>query len=186
MHLPIFVADTKIIFACNFEAPLKYNLDSLYFFTPGAQTYKQLSMSWGWSSRFNLNVVEFLFSFKALYKQDRHVLGTVGRAVLHILRKCSVWISILPNSLFVAFVSYFKNVTLNDAANDAESFSPVGIYLFKVNKFCLNVTMDTKATSLTSLTSSWCQWLCFRSHLPMNLISVLPASRNDKRCSQDY
>lgn len=109
----IFVADTKIIFACNFEAPLKYNLDSLYFFTPGAQTYKQLSMSWGWSSRFNLNVVEFLFSFKALYKQDRHVLGTVGRAVLHILRKCSVWISILPNSLFVAFVSYFKSVTLS-------------------------------------------------------------------------
>ena len=32
MHLPIFVADTKTIFVCNFKAPLKYNLDSLYFF----------------------------------------------------------------------------------------------------------------------------------------------------------
>ena len=29
---PLFVADTNIIFRYNFEAPLKYSLDSLYLF----------------------------------------------------------------------------------------------------------------------------------------------------------
>ena len=54
--------------------------------------------------------------------------------------------SISPNSLFVVFASCFKNVTFNDADNDAESFSLAGIYLFKVNK--VN-KIDTRVTSFT-------------------------------------
>ena len=54
--------------------------------------------------------------------------------------------SISSNFLFVVFASYFKNVTFNDADNDAESFSLAGIYLFKVNK--VN-KIDTRVTSFT-------------------------------------